>query len=175
MGTPYVGEIRMMANNFAPYGWAVCNGQVISIAENETLYALIGTTYGGNGQTTFALPDLRSRVPVHVGTLTGNTYVLGQVGGVEQVTLTAQQTALHNHQVNATASGQKPAPSAQAFPAAATPAESYVYGPTGNNPVSMNGGIIVSGGGTNQPHENRQPYLAINFYIALYGAYPSQN
>ncbi len=157
-------------------GWSYCNGQLISIAENPTLFNLIGTIYGGDGVNTFALPDLRSRVPIHFGsTPSTGTYVIGERAGVEQVTLTAQQTAAHNHIVNATTTGQKTAPSTQTFPASATPANSNIYGAPGTSATQMYGGIVVAGGGSNQPHENRQPYLAVNFIIALYGAYPSQN
>ncbi len=176
MGTPYIGEIRLIGCNYAPYGWALCQGQLESIANYEALYNLIGTTYGGDGQNTFGLPDLRGRVPMHIGTFAGNTYVMGQLGGAEQVTLTAATTALHNHQVNATTTGQRTAPSTQAFPASATPTNAYVYGPPGGSSVQMYGGIIGPGqSGGSQPHENRQPFLVVNFIIALQGAYPSQN
>jgi microcystin-dependent protein len=166
----------MMGCTFAPYGWAFCDGSLQSIAENAALYNLIGTIYGGDGVNTFALPDLRGRVPIHIGsTPSTGTYTSGERAGVEQVTLTSQQTAAHNHVVNATTTGQRSAPSTQAFPASTTPANSNIYGPPGTSATQMYGGIVVAGGGSNLPHENRQPYLAVNFVIALFGAYPSQN
>jgi microcystin-dependent protein len=175
MTSPYVGEIRMFAGNFAPVGWALCQGQLIPISENETLYNLIGTTYGGDGQSTFALPDLRSRTPMHVGP----NFVMGQLGGEESVTLTLSQIPQHNHSV----------PTSSQPGAVSTPSSSvilsdegqsvanavFTYVPyNGSNQVQLAPQAIGFTGG-NQPHDNIQPYLTLNFIISLYGVYPTQN
>jgi microcystin-dependent protein len=171
---PYIGEIRMFGGTFAPAGWAFCDGQTIPIDQNDALFNLIGTTYGGDGQTTFNLPDLRGRVPVHMGTNAGTNFTIGENGGVENVTLTTQTIPSHNHPVNATGSGQQPLPSTSTYPASATPANNNVYGPPDGQPVTFSPAIIgVSGG--NQPHNNIQPFQAINFIISLFGIFPSQN
>jgi microcystin-dependent protein len=161
----------MFAGNFAPVGWALCNGAIMPISENETLFQLIGTTYGGDGQTTFALPDLQSRVPIHQGTAsTGTSYVMGEQAGVETVTLTTQQIPMHSHALVATT-----AVGTQANPGGNILANSQ--GPQPYIQESADGALNAqaltpSGGG--QPHENRQPLLVINFIISLYGIYPSQ-
>jgi microcystin-dependent protein len=174
MGTPYVGEIRMFAGNFNPAGWMLCQGQQLPISGYETLFNLIGTTYGGDGQNNFNLPNLQSRLPVHMGTSPSlGTYTIGEAAGVEEVTLTTQQIPRHNHNVNATNTGQQLAPSGTTMPASATPGNNRnVYGPAASNPVTMANGMIGMTGG-NQPHSNIQPVLAINFIISLYGIYPS--
>jgi microcystin-dependent protein len=173
--TPYVGQIVAVAFNFAPENWALCNGQLIPITEYSTLYNLIGTTYGGDGQTTFGLPDLRGRAPVHMGQGTGlSSYVIGQFGGQEAVTLTAAQNASHTHAVNASSqAGTTSTPSNAVSLATASAAPLPVYAPPGTTVVSMAPAAIGSSG-SGQPHDNRQPYLAINYIIALYGEYPSQ-
>lgn len=166
---PYVGEIRMFAGNFAPAGWMLCQGQILSIDENETLFNLIGTTYGGDGQSTFALPNLQSRIPVHAGSLSGGaTYILGETGGTETVTLTGQQIPSHTH-----------VPQAQAANGSASPANSVWAASTTQNiytnnaaATNLNASAINLTGG-NQPHENMLPYLAINFIISLFGIFPS--
>src|ERR1700761_932213 len=132
MSGPYVGEIRMFAGNFNPNGWRFCDGSLLPISENETLFQLLGTTYGGDGVNTFQLPDLRGRVPIHMGTGGGATYVIGQLAGVENVTLTTAQIPAHSHTVNATASSQVQQPNANTFPAVATPQNRNVYGPLNN-------------------------------------------
>lgn len=170
MSNPYVGEVRLIAFTYAPIGWNFCDGSVLSIASYEALFSLIGTFYGGNGQTTFGLPDLRGRVPVHQGTLQGgSTYVIGQISGVESVTLNVNQIPAHNHQFqcNSSLTG-----------ATATPANNTVAGgPTvyraGTPADAMNTGVLSKSGGS-QPHENRQPSLAMNWIISLNGVYPSQ-
>ena len=175
MGQPFVGEIRLFAGTFAPLNWAFCNGQLIPISENTTLFQLIGTTYGGDGVTTFALPNLQSRVPVHAGTLSGGpTFVIGQAAGVENVTLSLQQMPTHNHLVNATASGQVLSP-LNAFPANATsPTQPgvLVYGapPAGSK---LNPATVQNAGGS-LPHTNLQPFVAINYIISLFGVFPTQ-
>lgn len=171
MAQPYVGEIRMFAGNFAPAGWMFCDGQLLPISENETLFQLIGTTYGGDGQNTFALPDLRGRVPVHQGTFQGMSWNVGLAGGVEQVTLTTQQIPAHSHAVLAsTATGTSRNPVPDAAPAVAA-GDAYV---SSLDPVPLNAQAITSTGGS-QPHENMQPFLSINFIISLFGVYPSQS
>lgn len=171
--TAYVGEIRMFAGNFPPNGWMFCQGQTIPISENDTLFNLIGTTYGGDGQESFALPDLASRVPVHMGNQGGNGYVLGQLSGTESVTLVSTQMAVHTHPMvanNTAASVLTPGGSILARPSASV-TNPVFYGT--DLPVAMNPGTVSSVGG-NQPHENMQPYLVINFIISLFGIYPSQ-
>jgi microcystin-dependent protein len=172
MTTPFVGEIRLIPYNFAPVDWALCNGTLLNTKEYAALYSLIGTTYGGNGTTTFALPDLRSRIPVHVGTGHGASYAQGEAGGAESVKLTFQQMPVHVHAVNATGSGQTPGPSKLAFPAVATPAGANIYGPPGTRPTTLWAGTIgLNPGG--QAHPNVQPYLGINFVISLFGILPT--
>ena len=170
MATPFIGEIRMFAGNFAPQGWALCWGQTISISENDTLFSLIGTTYGGDGQETFNLPDLRSRVPVHMGTLGGNNYPIGQAAGTESVVLTVQQLPVHTHAPSANSTGNSMTPGGNVW--ATSPALQFVEALPANLNTNMVAGSMSSAGGS-QPHENRIPYLAINFIIALYGVYPS--
>ena len=165
MGTPYLSEIRIFSFSFPPKGWAFCNGQLLPINQNQALFALLGTTYGGDGQTNFALPNLQGRSPVH----TGNGVTLGERGGESAVTLTTQQMPAHTHSVNAngTASGQS------------SPAGNYwgnggqtIYSDSTN--ASMNPAAISTVGGS-QPHNNLSPYLTLNFCIALQGIFPSQN
>jgi microcystin-dependent protein len=172
MGQPYVGEIRMFGGNFAPAGWMTCNGQLLPISEYDTLFNLIGTTYGGDGQSTFALPNLAARAPVHMGSNGISSYTIGQSGGVSSVTLTTNQIPSHNHPLTATSSGQQQAPSGSTWPADATPPNAHVYGPVGTGPTQLAAGTITSAGGS-QPHDNMQPYLAITFIISLFGVYPS--
>jgi microcystin-dependent protein len=170
MAQPYVGEIRMFAGNFAPAGWLFCAGQLLPIAENEVLFQLIGTTYGGDGETTFALPDLRSRVPIHQGTgPSGNTRIMGEMGGVESVTLTTQQIPAHSHPLlvsTAVANNSNPAGS---VPGESPSVTLYLE----ESPsVAMNASAITPTGG-NQPHDNMQPFQCVNFIISLFGIFPS--
>jgi microcystin-dependent protein len=168
MAQPYVGEIRMFAGSFNPAGWEFCNGQLLPISENETLFQLIGTTYGGDGQSTFALPDLRSRVPIHQG----NGFILAETGGVEEVTLTTQQIPTHSHTVLAT--NAVPAAAATgAILAVSTSNQGGVltYTPDAA-PVALDPST-VGPTGSSQPHTNIQPDLAINFIISLFGLFPS--
>jgi microcystin-dependent protein len=175
MGTPYIGEIRLFAGNFAPSGWEFCNGQLLAISENETLFQLIGTTYGGDGQQTFGLPDMRSRVPIHFGTSSeGITYTQAQSGGTETVTLTVQQIPGHNHPEVATlnpGTSQNPTGNVLARPTSARP---NLLAYNSDSPVLMNAQAVGSVGG-NQPHENCQPFLCLNYIIALFGIFPSQH
>ena len=171
MSNPYVGEIRLFAGDFAPSGWAFCNGQLVPISQNDTLFSLIGTTYGGDGQNTFALPDLRGRRPVHQGQATGlSPYVIGQLGGAESVTLTLPESGEHTHTPQAVAGSG----------IVNSPADN-VWAQWSNNPyasptalVAMAGAALNAVGG-NQPHENRSPFLVVSYIVSLFGVYPSRN
>lgn len=176
---PFLGEIRMVGFNYAPQGWAFCNGQLLQISTNSALYALLGTQFGGDGVRTFALPDLRSRVPVHQGQGNGlQPYPMGQPGGVEGVTLQISQMPAHSHGVTVDATlGSTSAPSganlAQTESGGDAPFNSFTTGnPT--NSVQLSSGTIAPQGGS-QPHENRQPYLTVNFIIALEGIFPPRS
>lgn len=173
MAQPYVGEIRMFAGNFPPNGWMFCEGATLAISENETLFQLIGTTYGGDGQETFNLPNLASRIPIHMGTgPDGTTYQIGEMAGTEQETLSTQQIPQHNHALMATgtqATGTNPS---QNLPAKAPVLATQTYG-TDNPPDTFAPGVLGTAGGS-QPHENTQPFLCINFIISLFGVFPSQ-
>ncbi len=171
MGEPYVGEIRMFAGNFAPAGWMLCEGQTLPISENETLFNLIGTTYGGDGQETFQLPNLASRVPIHMGTApSGSTYQLGQMAGTEQVTLTTQQIPTHTHVMVGTLNAASDTNPANGL-LSKTLVNVSAYG-TDAPLVNMPANSVQPAGGS-QPHENDQPFLVINFIISLFGVYPS--
>ncbi|TDP80669.1 microcystin-dependent protein [Aquabacterium commune] len=174
MPEPYVGEIRMFAGNFAPVGWAFCDGSILSIAENEVLFTLIGTTYGGDGQETFALPDLRGRAPIHQGTGPGlSPRLIGQAGGVEQVTLSTAHLPSHRHALNATAAAATAGTGVSGSLLAAT-ATTPLYGSTtGGAPMATVALTPSNGGQQAQAHENRAPYLGMNFIISLFGIFPS--
>ncbi len=172
---PFIGEISIFAGNFAPRGWAFCQGQILSIAQNTALFSLLGTTYGGNGQTTFALPDLRGRVLVGPGQGPGlQPYSMGQTGGQENVTLNITQMPAHNHAVQMNVSNS---PGNFAEPGghylAASDQRNHQYTDQAGGGALAGGLVNIAGG--SQPHENRQPYLCINFIIALEGIYPSRN
>ena len=165
MAQPYVGEIRMFAGNFAPAGWMFCEGQLLPISENETLFQLIGTTYGGDGQSTFALPDLRGRLPLHQG----NGFILAETGGAEEITLTVQQIPAHTHPLLASTAGGT-LPDAQNRVVASSPSiDMYIQ----DEPTSPLNAQVVSPVGGSQPHTNFQPYLCIDFIISLFGIFPS--
>lgn len=166
MSTPFMAEIKIVSFGFAPKGWAACNGQFLPINQNQALFSLLGTTYGGNGQTTFALPDLRSRTPIHVG----QGFTEGQAGGQEQHTITMTEMPQHTHLITAqNGVGGPTTPAGNIL----SKAPANIYGPA-TALVPMN---AVSAGvaGGSQPHENRQPYLVLNMVIALQGIFPSQN
>ena len=167
MAQPYVGEIRMFAGNFAPAGWMFCEGQLLPISEYETLFNLIGTTYGGDGQSTFALPDQRGRIPLHFG----NGFTLAETGGVETVTLTVSQIPSHNHAYLGTSSTAN-----QTSPATNVVAQSLGGATLFNsaNPNSPMGPNSTTATGGSQPHNNSQPYLCVDFIISLFGIFPSQ-
>jgi microcystin-dependent protein len=168
MATPYIGEIRMTGFNFAPADWALCDGQLIAISQNEALFQLIGTTYGGDGQNTFALPDLRSRFAAHQG----SGLVVGETLGTETVTLTAAEMPAHSHAaVCSPLVGNVASPSAAYWstdPQGNTAAYNEVAG-------SAMAGTALAAAGSGQPHDNRHPYLAVYFIIALFGIFPSQS
>lgn len=166
MAQPYVGEIRMFAGNFAPVGWMFCEGQLLPISENETLFQLIGTTYGGDGESTFALPDLRGRIPIHQGT----GFILAETGGVEEVTLTVSQIPAHSHAFLASTD----------FGNQISPANAVISKVTGVTPYREDqfpnqnmGPQSIGPVGGSQPHTNFQPYLCVNFIISLFGIFPS--
>ncbi|GGB48599.1 phage tail protein [Deinococcus soli (ex Cha et al. 2016)] len=171
MSEAYVGEIRIFAGNFAPYGWAFCNGQILPISQNTALFSLLGTTYGGNGTTTFALPNLQGRAPIHWGTGPGLTpRSLGESSGTAAVTLLSTQMPVHTHTLNAAidpAESDNPANLALARGSNVTP-----YVPTPNATLSPST-LSIQGG--SQPHNNMQPYLTMNFIIALQGIYPPRS
>ena len=172
MGEPYIGEIRMFAGNFAPNGWMTCEGQTLAISENDALFTLIGTTYGGDGQSTFNLPNLASRVPIHFGTgPDGTTYQLGGAAGTEQETLTVQQIPAHSHAVGCRSAGTNNSTNPQ--DSVWNPSDSNQYSSNTAGLQAMNPAAISPAGGS-QPHENVQPFLCINFIISLFGVFPSQ-
>ena len=167
---PYVGEIRMWAGNFPPNGWLFCNGQTLPISENEVLFQLIGTTYGGDGEETFNLPNLQSRVPIHMGTgPDGTTYQIGEMAGTEQETLTTNQIPAHTHPWLASSANANNVDPVGNVPAIAQ-GDFYTTNFTAS---PMNAQSITPAGGS-QPHENTQPFLCISFIIALFGIFPSQ-
>lgn len=171
MSQPFIGEIRMFGGNFAPVGFAFCNGQLLSIADNNALFALIGTTYGGDGQTTFALPNLQGRLPMHMGSGAGTTVTIGEAGGTESVTLSANQIPNHTHALQAsTAAGTSAAPANNVL-AASSAVKVYKAGTPANALATQ----AIGNNGGNQPHGNIQPYQCINFIIALEGIFPSRN
>ena len=165
MAQPYVGEIRMFAGNFAPAGWMFCEGQLLPISENETMFQLLGTTYGGDGESTFALPDLRGRIPIHQG----NGFILAETGGVETVTLNIQQIPVHSHPMLATTSIANDAVPANNLMAQANTFDPYQSSP----PTTAMAAQAIGPVGGSQPHNNFQPYLCINFIISLFGLFPS--
>jgi microcystin-dependent protein len=167
MSEPFLSEIKIMSFNFPPKGWALCNGQFLPINQNQALFSLLGTTYGGNGQTTFALPNLRGRVPIHMG----NGHDLGEAAGSTSVTVNIQQLPTHTHAANGTSvAATLDVPTNNLF---ATTASTNIY-VTPSNPVALNAGMVTNIGGS-QPHNNMAPDLTLNFCIALQGIFPSQN
>jgi len=172
MSEAYIGEIRMFAGNFPPQGWALCNGQLLSISEYDTLFALIGTTYGGDGQTTFAVPNLQGRIPIHMGQnpSTGTTYPIGSAAGVETVTLPTNQMPAHTHVAAAQSESGSASEPNNAFWATSN---LNMYTATAPN-AAMSAALLSAAGGS-QPHDNMMPYLAVNFIIALYGVWPQQS
>lgn len=183
MSNPFLGELRIFAGNFNPRGWAFCRGQLLAISQYDALYALIGTTYGGDGQNTFGLPDLQGRIPVGQGQGSGlSAYVIGQASGSESVTLASTEMPAHNHSFSAsTAKGDQPVPvagSIVAGPDAGNPNTTATYyvqpGPNPLTPSTLAASTIGTAGG-NQPHDNIMPSLCLNYIIALEGVFPSRN
>ncbi len=169
MSEPFIGEICLFPYTYAPSGWAFCEGQIMQIAQNQALYSLLGTYYGGNGTTTFALPDLRGRVPVGCGQGPNlSNYSLAQQGGNENVTLTSNQIPPHSHLVAANTGD-----ATDSSPANGVPAAGGAYAKSSN--ATMNPTMIQGSGGSNQPHENRAPFLALHYCIALTGLYPTRD
>lgn len=173
MAQPYIGEIRMFAGNFPPVGWLFCDGQLLPISENDALFTLIGTTYGGDGQSTFALPNLQSRIPVHMGSFGGNTFILAESAGAESVTLTTQQIPVHTHpHMCSTGAGVNTTDPANAV---ASTSDLSQYSTAGSDGTQMGTPPMASDiAGGSQPHENCMPFLCINFIISLFGIFPSQ-
>lgn len=165
MAQPYVGEIRMFAGNFAPAGWMFCEGQLLPISENETLFQLIGTTYGGDGESTFALPDLRGRIPIHQG----NGFILAETGGAEEITLTVQQIPAHSHPFLASTNISTQTSPSNAVVAQSSAADLYIE----DTPSVNLAANAISPVGGSQPHTNFQPYLCVDYIISLFGIFPS--
>ncbi len=171
MSQAFVGEIRLVGFNFNPSGWHLCDGSLLSISENDVLFSLLGTSYGGDGQNTFAVPDLRGRAPIHQGQGQGlSLYVIGQQGGLESVTLNTTQLPVHTHGVSATSVQGTSSTAAGSYFGPTSPVN--IFATTGN-PVAMGSQVGMAGSG--QPHENRQPFLTMNYVISLYGVYPSRS
>jgi microcystin-dependent protein len=166
MGQPYVGEIRMFAGNFPPNGWMFCEGQLLPISENETLFQLIGTTYGGDGESTFALPDLRGRLPIHQG----NGFTLAETGGAEEITLTVQQIPAHGHPLLGDSEVANDPNAQNNLPAESSAISMYQSA----SPATAMAAQSVGSVGGSQPHTNFQPYLCVDFIISLFGIFPSQ-
>jgi microcystin-dependent protein len=172
MAQPYIGEIRMFAGNFPPVGWSFCDGQLMPISQNDAMFVLIGTTYGGDGQSTFGLPNLQSRIPLHMGNgPDGVTYQLAEAAGTESVTLSMQQIPSHTHAlIGTTSPATQTGPGGNLF--GTSGAVEYAIAGLGAD-TAMNGAAISPVGGS-QPHENCQPFLCINYIISLFGLFPQQ-
>jgi len=171
MSEPFLAEIRVVGFNFAPRGWAFCDGQILPINQNQSLYSLLGTTYGGDGRTSFALPDLRGRTPIH----RSDGYALGQKGGEETITLTAAQIAAHSHTVKASSlPGTNTEPLGAYLAAPADPTDLTYREPQAATTTALRSGTVTNAGG-GQAHNNMQPFIALNFCIALQGLFPSRN
>ena len=171
MSEPFLAEIRIVGFNFAPRGWAFCDGEILPINQNQSLYSLLGTTYGGDGRTSFGLPDLRGRTPIHVGSANGVSHREGQKGGEETVTLGVAQMPTHNHDVRGSSTaGDTNRPAGHLL----AREQGSIYRQSLTNPVSMPNSAVTSVGG-GQAHDNMQPYLTLNFCIALRGLFPSRN
>ena len=173
MSEPFLAEVRIVGFNFAPRGWAFCDGQILPINQNQSLYSLLGTAYGGDGRTSFALPDLRGRTPIHVGASNGTFHSLGQKSGEETHTLNAAEMPSHDHTLQASSNNASAFDPTGNVPAAVDATFGDAYSPPGQQVAMASNAILNVGGG--QAHNNMQPYLALNFCIALQGLFPSQN
>jgi microcystin-dependent protein len=169
MSQPFIGEVKLVGFNFPPVGWATCNGALQSIAENSTLFQLIGTTYGGDGQQTYGLPDLQGRIPLHQGSNGVSNYVMGQQGGVENVIVSLSQFPAHTHPMQGSS-----ADASSNIPTGNVLGGVSAYNTTAPS-IAMNNSMIGFSGGGSQPHSNLQPYLVLNWIISLFGIFPSQN
>lgn len=173
MSEPFIGEIKMFAGNFAPRNWALCDGQLLAVSQNDALFSLLGTIYGGDGRTTFGLPEMRGRLPVHMGSGPGlPSYNIGARSGQERVALTSQTVATHNHTYGAASGAGAASSPIDSFPAGS--GSTAVYQDSAANLDSMNSTSLSNTGGS-QPHNNMMPFLCVNFIIALFGVYPSRN
>lgn len=173
MSSPFIGEIRMLACNFAPVGWAICDGSLLDISQNDTLFFLIGTIYGGDGQNTFALPDLRGRLPMHFGTGGGGTYTQGQTGGVESVTLTTGQIPSHTHALGCAPNGKTTDPTGNLLATTQSGTQLFLA-PPGTTVNAAPASILATGSASPQAHSNLMPALTLTFAISLFGVFPSQ-
>ncbi len=171
MSEPFLAEVRIVGFNFAPRGWAFCDGQILPINQNQSLYSLLGTTYGGDGRTSFALPDLRGRTPIHVGSSNGSTHLLGQKGGEETHTLNAAEMPQHKHSVQGSSTDGD---TSTAVGNVLAREVGSVYDQSGTTLIDLTSAFIGANGG-GQAHDNMQPYLVLNFCIALQGLFPSRN
>lgn len=180
MSQPFLGEIRMFGGNFAPRGWALCNGQLISISQNTALFSILGTTYGGNGTTTFALPNLQGQVAMHWGTSPGGTFVIGETGGSASVTLTPGQMPGHNHLLNVNNQGGNVLDPTNALAAeintgSVKSPQTTAFGFTNAAATGQMAATAITSAGGSQPHPNMQPFVCVTFIIALQGIFPSRN
>lgn len=174
MAEPFVAQISVFGFNFAPTGWAMCNGQILPISQNTALFSLLGTTFGGNGTSNFALPNLQSSVPVHMGQGSGlSSYVLGQTGGVSTVTLTTAELPAHTHSIGCQTAGGVASPT-NAVWGSGSRGKPPAYSTTASPTADLSGSALAATG-SGQPHNNLSPYLTLNFCIALVGIYPSRN
>ncbi|HEX8710118.1 MAG TPA: tail fiber protein [Pyrinomonadaceae bacterium] len=171
MSDPYIGEIRMFGGSFAPAGWAFCQGQDVAISQNDALFMLLGTTYGGDGQSTFGIPDLQGRIPIHAGTLNGTPYTLGEKSGTETVTLTTQQMPIHNHAFIASQNVAGDTEPTNKMVGQSALVQLYIE----DVPTAALSPLTLLPVGGSQPHGNMMPYLCVSFIISLYGIYPPQN
>jgi microcystin-dependent protein len=173
LSEPFVGEIRMFAGNFAPRGWAYCDGQLLAVSQNDALFSLLGTIYGGDGRTTFGLPDLRGRVPIHAGQGPGlSSRRLGSKGGVEKVTVTVNELPSHVHPIASTASASAGNPGGSVL---AKTGDDFIYGEVAGSPTTLLNAAATRHVGGSQSHSNLTPFLCIHFIIALFGIYPSRH
>jgi microcystin-dependent protein len=173
MAQPYIGEIRIFAGTFPPSGWFLCDGQLVPISENDALFQLLGTTYGGDGEETFAMPNLQSRVPIHQGTLSGGgSYTLGETGGVESVTLATNQIPVHSHPMLCSGdTGSSLTPDNNVLGAGTSVT---IYRPQANPGIAMAAAAVQPQGGS-QPHDNMQPFICMNYIISQFGIFPTPN